>query len=355
MEPLTVLSAADQVAEHLRREMLRGGLGDTMPGVEPLAEELGVNHKTVRAALLQLENQGLLVSQGRGRRRRTVVPESDVRTPSLRVALLLFDQMDHGEQHVIELRHLLELAGHRPFFLGSSLQDLDMDAGRVARFVQRTEADAWIVGAASQEILEWFAGQETPTFALFGRMTGLPMAGTKPDKSAPMADLTRRLIALGHTRISLLCRQQLRKPQPGMTPSTLLHELETAGISTGVFNLPDWEESREGFECILESLFQATPPTALILDEPFLFHAAYHHLAEHGLRVPRDVSLVCTDADPGFAWCGSPVSHIRWDYRPVVRRIVRWANNVACGKEDLRQTLTKAEFVEGGTIGPAAT
>ena len=42
-----------------------------------------------------------------------------------------------------------------------------------------------------------------------------------------------------------------------------------------------------------------------------------------------------------------------WDHRLVVRRVVQWANNVARGRDDRRQTLTKAEFVEGGTIGPA--
>jgi hypothetical protein len=32
---------------------------------------------------------------------------------------------------------------------------------------------------------------------------------------------------------------------------------------------------------------------------------------------------------------------------------VRWAGNVARGKDDRQQTEFKAEFVEGGTIGPA--
>ena len=96
-----------------------------------------------------------------------------------------------------------------------------------------------------------------------------------------------------------------------------------------------------------------TPPTALILDEPILYHAAHHHLAKRGLRVPEDVSLVCTDADPDLAWCEPSVAHIRWDYRPVVRRVVRWVNNVAAGKEDRRQSFTKAEFIEGGTVGVA--
>jgi hypothetical protein len=42
------------------------------------------------------------------------------------------------------------------------------------------------------------------------------------------------------------------------------------------------------------------------------------------------------------------VAHIRWDYRPVIRRIVRWADNVARSVDDRRKTLTKAEFVGGG-------
>jgi hypothetical protein len=43
------------------------------------------------------------------------------------------------------------------------------------------------------------------------------------------------------------------------------------------------------------------------------------------------VEEICTDADPGFVWCDPPVSHIRWDFRPLVRRIARWTNNVANG------------------------
>ena len=69
--------------------------------------------------------------------------------------------------------------------------------------------------------------------------------------------------------------------------------------------------------------------------------------------MPKDVSLICTDGDPHFTWCRPSVAHIHWDYRPVVRRVVRWADNVSQGKEDRRQSLTKAEFVEGGMVGPA--
>ena len=71
-----------------------------------------------------------------------------------------------------------------------------------------------------------------------------------------------------------------------------------------------------------------------------------------GIRVPQDLSLVCLNDDPYFKQCRPSVSHIRWSSRLVVNRIVRWANTVSQRKEDTRQTSVKAEFIEGGTIGP---
>ena len=179
------------------------------------------------------------------------------------------------------------------------------------------------------------------------------IAAAGPDKASSFAAATGRLIGLGHRRITLVGRRQLRLPQPGLPVRAFLHELAAHGIPTGAFNLPDWEESKKGFVTLLDSLFGATPPTALILDETFLYNAAFHYLAKLGLRVPQDISLVCTDENTDFAWCEPSVAHISWDYRPVVRRVVRWAANVSHGKDDRRQTLTKAEFIEGGTIGPA--
>jgi len=132
-----------------------------------------------------------------------------------------------------------------------------------------------------------------------------------------------------------------------------MDELAANGITPSPYNLPDWEVSAKGFHARLDLLFELTPPTALIIQEAVFYFAALQFCANRGLRVPRDVSLICTDADPAFHWCQPSVAHIRWDSRPLVRRIVRWAANVSCGKEDLRLTLTPAEFVPGGSVGPA--
>jgi DNA-binding LacI/PurR family transcriptional regulator len=353
MKSFTALSAAEQVAEHLRMEMQRGSLSGSMPGVIPLVAELGVNHKTVKSALRMLEDEGLLLNQGRGHQRLITLSENYA-PPALRVGLLGFSAGSRRWSFMVELRHLLEEAGQAPFHPDKGLLDLGMKVSRVAQLVEQTEADAWVVCGGSQDILKWFSEQETPAFALFGRMEGLPLAGTKPDKRSSLAAATHCLLGHGHRRISLLCRSSHRLPKSSRLMRTFLDELEAGGIATGAFNLPDWEESPEGLERCFESLFGGlTPPTALILDQTILYHSAHHYLAHRGLRVPGDVSLVCIDGDPDFDWCRPAVAHIQWNSGPGIRRIVRWANDVRRNKDDRRQSLTKAEFIDGETIGPA--
>jgi DNA-binding LacI/PurR family transcriptional regulator len=270
----------------------------------------------------------------------------------MRVAILTGDGTDQRRDYIVDLQHALEAAGHTAVLHQKSLADLGMNVKRVARFVAANEADAWVVLAGSRDILEWFAAGKRATFALFGRYNGLPLAACKPDKPPALADATRRLIELGHRRIVLLCREIRRLPEPGQSESAFLDELDEHGIPHGAFNLPSWEESAAGLRELLVNQFTHTPPTALIIQEPALYFAAIHFLANQGIRVPGEVSLVCTDPDPSFGWSDPPVAHIRWESRPLVRRIVRWAANVSRCKKDIRQTSVEAEFVEGGTMGP---
>lgn len=137
-----------------------------------------------------------------------------------------------------------------------------MDAGHVARFVKKTGADAWVVCAASRDVLRWFADYEKPAFALFGRRSTLPIAWIGPDHVTTWRLLTRRLITLGHQRIVTLVREQ---PAGSGAVRAMLEEMQANGLATSSYNLPDWEETREGFHRVLDGLFQVTAPTALII------------------------------------------------------------------------------------------
>jgi DNA-binding LacI/PurR family transcriptional regulator/biotin operon repressor len=353
MYGLTILSPSEQVAVYLRGELLRGRWIGTMPGGPALAAELGIDGKTVWAALGLLENEGLLVAQGAGKRRKIVEPEN-ITTPMLRVGILDYEPLEQTEEWTLAIQKTLSTLGHSCFFAEKSSVELGLNVRRIARMVKKTPADAWIVCSGSRDILTWFAEQETPAFAQFGRRRGLPIAGVGPDHKTAGREAVRRLIELGHQRIIVLVREDRHGEEAGHAEQAIFDEMAVHGLPTSPYNLPVWENTSAGFHRVLEELFRITPPTALIIDEAPLFHAAKDHLAQRGILAPRHVSLICADPDPTFAWSEPSIAHIHWDTRPVVRRVVRWVNNVARGKLDRKQTLTKAEFIDGGTVGRVA-
>jgi DNA-binding LacI/PurR family transcriptional regulator len=352
MKPFRSLSAVEQLAIHLRGEIQSGRLDGNMPGVAQLVRRLGVGTKTVVAALENLKQDGLIETPGKGRRNRIVAAESGKKT-GLQIRVLMYEKSDAHDEHMVELRHRLETQGHQVTFIRTTLTDLKFDVSRVTQLVNKTGGDAWVIRSGSREVLEWFAAQSVPAFAMFGRQSKLPMASLATLKSPQVATALRRLVDLGHSRIVMMVREERLKPTPGMLERRYLEELGRLGIKVGSYNLPNWENDRRSFHRCLDSLFLHTPPSAIMFSEPPLFFASLHHLSIKGLATPRDISMVVLDGHPAFEWFEPEVSHIRTDTRRWVPRIVGWAENVANGREDRRETLIRGEFVEGGTIGPA--
>jgi DNA-binding LacI/PurR family transcriptional regulator len=254
---------------------------------------------------------------------------------------------------MVDLVHKLQAQGHSAGFSSKTLEDLQMDVGKVSRFVKGQKADAWIIFAGPQEILQWFVEQSIPAFALYGRQMSVDIAGTGHRKAPSVAQAIARLVELGHQRIVFLVREDRRKPTPGLVELLFLEELESHGITTGAYNLPDWKSNPKDFHRCLDTLFKSTPPTALLISEPQLFFAAQQHLARRGILAPEHVSLICTDPDPAFHWCEPDIAHIGWEPSPLLRYMLRWVDCIASGKPDHRKKFFKSNFIEGGTMGPA--
>ncbi len=351
--PFSSRSVAEQVATHLRAELREGKWCTTLPGRERLAAELGVNAKTVEAALRHLEAEGLLLPSRKGSRRR-IADGAMERASSLRIAILLSEREDRAVDFLVDIRHHLLHAGHDAYHAERSLVDLAMNPDRIAGLVSSTSADAWIVVAGSREVLEWFAAASVPAFALFGPMTGIRIAGAGPRKAPAIAEAARTLLGFGHRRVSMIVRPRRRRPLPAPPEQAFLDELMAHGIVPAPYHLPEWDETPERFHEMLDSIFRLTPPTALIVDEAVLFVAVMQFCLARRIRVPEDLSLICTDGDPVFSWCRRKVAHIAWNRAPVLRRVAQWADHLSRGKADERQVFSVAKFVPGDTIGPVS-
>lgn len=351
MRPFRAQTAVEQLAEYLREEIRAGSLVGSLPGVNRMAKELGVSPKTVIGAVEQLEHEGLLHGQGE-RKRCQIVAKAKKKRASLRIGVLLYEELDKMSIHHQAAIYYLQQAGHIAFHASKSMQDLGMEVERVAAMVDKEQADAWIISSGSREILEWFCEQDFPSFAQFGRPSGLPMAAMGVRKIPAMTKAVRRLIQYGHRRIVMFAREERRKPQPALFEQAFLDELEAHGIKTGPYHLPEWEETPMGLVRCLDSLFQHTRPTALIVLESSIFISARDYLAQKGIIAPRDISLLSDEDNVAYSWSHPEVSLIRWDNEPIVKRILDWADKVSRGVADTKQGHTLGEFVEGGTIGP---
>lgn len=352
MKPFYAYSAAEQVANHLKMEMKRGSLSEVLPGVKALGEELGVNHKTVKAALAILEAEGILLNRGRGVKRRIVTSKIDL-LPVMRVGILFYDSHTEARTDALQLKQAIIDRGHVPFVAPKTMQeDLGMSTSRIKKHVKSFEVDVWIVYAGSFEILQWFATYKVPVFAIYGRLIKANVAGMGIQKSVVTNRVTRQLVEQGHTRIVMFVREERRKPSLGMPELAFLEQLESCGIKTSSYNIPDWEDTPEGLEHCLNNIFQYTRPTALIICDAVLFHSIQNHLSRIGINAPEGISLFCTDHVESFVWVRPAITHINWDYRPTTRRVLQWITNVSMNKEDRKLSYTKAHLVDGDTIGP---
>lgn len=356
MERLRRSYLVEQTATHLRERLRVIPKGGKLPGVIRLATSLGVSKSTVRSALRMLETEGLIALSEDGLSR-IIASHASAKQNPFRIGILLFDALaienPRSQQFVLETQYHLEQAGFICFLSSISQCALRHDVGRISRYIRKTPADAWVVMAGSYELLGWFAAQKIPCIAFAGRRRTYPIAAVGPDVVTPFLSATRKLIELGHRRIVFLVRKPMRLPEPGLTVKAFIEEMNAHGIPVSDYNLPDWEESREGMKALWQSLFQVTPPTAVIIADVQLVTAFLQFLGNRRIVMPDRISLVSAEDDPSFEWCDPPIAHIRWDSVPVVRRIVRWASAIRRGQEDLNQDVYPAEFVLGGTIAPA--
>jgi len=351
MKSFRPCSAVEQLAAHLKAEIAAGRLSGMMPGVIRLVEELGVGTKTAVGAMAELEREGVIESRG-PRLGSRIVASAKGGSKALRVVILLYHHSNAEEGFLVELLHRLQQAGHSASFSSQSLIELGMDTRRVARYVEKTRADAWVVFVGSRPVLEWFASQPFPSFALLGRGANVDIAGLTVSKMSALSEILQRLVRLGHRRIVLLTPEERRKPEPGAFEKHFLAELEALGIPTNPYNLPDWESNPQSFHKRLGSLFAHSPPSAILFDVPLLFSGAQQFFTGQGLRIPGDVSAVILDSDQTLEWYETPPTHLHTDRTQWVKKVMGWVRNVARGKEDRRKTVVNAEFVEGGTIGP---
>jgi DNA-binding LacI/PurR family transcriptional regulator len=341
-----------QTVTFLRAQLRDGKWAGKLPGIQVMAVECGVSHDTMRAAVRQLEADGWIVPGGSGRCREvaTAVVQADPQKLRVMVFLSLPIEDDDSEAREVlwEMRALIEGNGHTCQFAPKTLRDLKHDLRRVKQYVGKYKVDAWVVAAATKEVLEWFASQSTPAMALGGSSLSISIAGTGWVMAGVMKQICQRLIELGHRRIVFVATEVIRRSP---LADVMRNELEARGVVTGSYHLPVWDQTPDGLQELLSNTFRISPPTALIIELTNWLPGILAFLAKAELRVPQDVSLVYLENDPSFVWHRPPISHVWNGKEQLAANVARWVNGLMWGNEaDRRFRPVPAKFIETESV-----
>lgn len=359
MKKIPRVSLAQRTADHLREGLAEGRWKLRLPGIRTLAPELGVSQHTLRAAVGMLVAEGLL-KEGESWEPYAILPRAGrvagEKKKKLRVGILIHGPAPAQGPAVARIRTDLIDAGHDALFVSFPSEGKNKhNTGYLDKLVPEAKADAWVVMMATQENLAWFADRKIPALAIGGRGGDSRCDALLLSFEDALRELVRRLAALGHERIVLVCYSSARQPDYGPPASIFRDELAKCGIKPGAYHTPDWDESPEGLRTLSTSLFRLTPPTALICWPQVAAFATLVTRAAAGHTVPGDLSLFAVADDTRFAWMfpGMEMAHFEYDMGAYHRHILAWVDKVATGAKPRHRFALPAKLIEGNTLGPA--
>ncbi len=358
MKPLVRQNLAQQTADHVKEVIDSGLWVDRLPGVVELALHFKVSKHTVRGALGILEADGVLESGGSHQPRRILAPGMEKPLKKLRIGILpstpVHEDCAHFQKLVADIQLDIESSGHIGALVPQTLAKLKYDPGKVLSYLKSHPMDGWIVAGPPRNVMEALSSQSLPVYSIGGNFAGLPIAGSRTTLDAVFHEVVELLVRGGHRRIVVVCPFFWRNPAPGPPAKAFLNALTSHGIAVGKYNLPDWEESPEGLEIMLDSLFRTTPPTALFVVEPAHTSGVLSFLARRKLGIPEDVSVLATLLDPSQEWHRPRLNSLEWREHFHTRGVHRWLEKIAHVGICHDQSLVPASLKPGETLAPVS-
>jgi len=159
-------------------------------------------------------------------------------------------------------------------------------------------------------------------FVLVGTELGMKAPSVVFDQRHGTELAIQHLLDLGHRHIA-----EIRGPQEHVDArvrhETFVKLLKARGLTPGPSAEGDFEVP-SGYEATKRLLATDAPFTALFASNDRMAVGALHALCEHGLLVPRDVSLVGFDDMTEAAYLNPPLTTVRQDLNVIAQQSIEY-------------------------------
>jgi len=296
--------------------------GDMLYSENLLTRRLGVSRVTVRRALIDLQNEGLLVRfAGRG----TIVADGLLRSPSGSLRQTRSEKQAENyapstQRNLIRVFASANAAGDDSEYGRAMTQRLALAAANMGYGIQITvvrnindvtEAVSQVVRTPDEEAIIIFVGYMTQAIfdALNPRGYRTISLDQMPDRYEGSTVVTdhrgavrvglKHLIDLGHERIVLLANEPLREPSVidkveeffTVVRSHGLHKKCRVVVCGTHYGQKSYDTAFEHMDEVWAAGHADSPTAIFTVSDPGGW-AALRWLSEHGVRVPEDVSVL---------------------------------------------------------------
>jgi len=353
--PLQFQTIASQVAAAVRDGIARRTWVDALPGERQLAERFQVSRKTIRRALAELREAGLLDTR-RNRGSCITAPRGRRRAAGAALALLLPQPLEASRPYTaLWVAHLLTLlqAGGAPLRLFHGAKYFGHDAARsLARLTRENSARAWIVGGSNLPLQRWFAASGVPAIIAGSAHAGVALPSVDTDHRALCRHSAALLLRQGHRRLALFLEHG---GHAGDAESEQGFREGLAGARGAAEPLVCFPE-RSAPSIIREIrrlLALPRPPTGWLVSNSYAYLTVQSYLASVGLRVPADVSVVSRDEERFLRFL-HPVPTF-YSTRPArfAQVLHQGLRRVLAGDPSAFALRIMPDLVPGGSVGPA--
>lgn len=365
MEVISVESARfkhQRVEAEIRHLAEAMPVGARLPAERKMAEMYGCNFLTVRRALKQLVEDGVVVRKiGSGTfvARHGAGARATGRAKGGRVGVLVWQGGDAYSSRVMQgIAH--EAAGQGVELRSGWVRDYAGDGLAQVKILEQDGCEAII--------LPWFPHDRSEEVRAFVRACGLPVSlpivipgleGNSFEQQEVFGNslqvaseqLCAFFYALGHRRIALL--------GPDLPGDVVLHRLLSAYTCyTSRVNLPNFcglvRPGPQSMAQLAERWSAFRGDFAVISyddDHALRFMAAMHTL---GLRAPEDFQIIGYGDTEGGVLSDPPLSTVRQDFNYIGRWLIKSALALARGDREQSGSLPRAELLVRATCGGAA-
>ncbi|MBI4626730.1 MAG: LacI family DNA-binding transcriptional regulator [Verrucomicrobia bacterium] len=349
-------SLSTQVAERIAQEIRRQTWVGLLPSERTLTDTLQVSRKTLRKALTQRQQEGLIETTHRvGRRIKAKV--SRAKRQEISVGLLTPESLEHLSSNtamcVGELRAMLFERGVRlATFSGRSFFTQSPE-NALTQLVRQTPQTCWVLTHSNERMQRSLFEQQVPTLVAGSSYHGVQLPSVDPDYFAVCRHAAGVTLRHGHRRLALL-----------ITESQRAGDIESeAGFVDGVRSSSHADAESivirhdgtvAGASRMLARHFnRPAPPTALLIMKPIFYLTAFAFLAQRGLQVPDDVSLVSRDSDTFLPYLTPTPAYYLLSPKTYAKRLFALVMTLIRGAKIAHpQQRIEPRFIPGPSLGP---